>query len=448
MLNGAVVAAAAAVAAVAARVREAATVATKDEDLLAAIAEEKATYSLNACRRDRYLDRALSPCQQRQYKEAMDFLNKAKEAAEKYAGGEQSNKNSNQAHNDSFLTKALDAVEKYHVKEKAVEFAQKEVAKREEEKRRPGYVETKDKSVVEKAIEAAEDFLAKQGDKMGEIGTKTKTKTKDKDKKSEHRDDKHEKRSPSSPQDHCYKNDPNLSAPKIEEPSMCPPRYNETGYSGTNNGDFNASFERMNLDKNDAQVSGGNKPRYETYQEYWSRQNNAGVPANYVGCAGDSVYTSDNRPPFPYASDNCPPFPYASENRHHTDSSAWSPNLSRPEENDVYYRDARCVPGYAGASSHANYSTVSDQSTQYGALDGTAGSQFNNSESSRYEEYLHRNTNTGEYPPSNWEGAATASSAYERTDGMDSGYYETYNPRRVGGMQYASNSRYTSTEHV
>ncbi|KAI9910072.1 hypothetical protein PsorP6_011089 [Peronosclerospora sorghi] len=70
------------------------------------------------------------------------------------------------------------------------------------------------------------------------------------------------------------------------------------------------------------------------------------------------------------------------------------------------------------------------------------------SESIRYEEYPHRNTNTGEYPPSNSEGAVTASSSYERTDGMDSGYYETNIARRVGGMQYASNLIYTSTEHV
>ncbi|GMF21159.1 unnamed protein product [Phytophthora fragariaefolia] len=89
----------------------------------------------------------------------MDFLNKAKQAAEKYAGDSSS---SNNKKNDLIFAKAKDAAEKYHAKEKAV-FAQKRVAKREGEKHQPGNVEKKDKSTVDKAVEAAEDFLAKQG---------------------------------------------------------------------------------------------------------------------------------------------------------------------------------------------------------------------------------------------------------------------------------------------
>ncbi|GMF39184.1 unnamed protein product [Phytophthora lilii] len=91
----------------------------------------------------------------------MDFLNKAKQAAEKYSGGSSSSSNSNKK-SDSIFSKAMGAAEKYHAKEKVAEFAQKRVAKREVEKHQAGYVEKKDKSTVDKAVEAAEDFLAKQ----------------------------------------------------------------------------------------------------------------------------------------------------------------------------------------------------------------------------------------------------------------------------------------------
>ncbi|GMF11235.1 unnamed protein product [Phytophthora lilii] len=89
----------------------------------------------------------------------MDFLNKAKEAL---SGGD-SSKKSDDKKSDSIFSKAMEAAEKYQAKEKVAEFAQKRVAKREEEKLKPGYVEKKEKSVVDKAVEAAEDFLAKQG---------------------------------------------------------------------------------------------------------------------------------------------------------------------------------------------------------------------------------------------------------------------------------------------
>ncbi|KAG3067377.1 hypothetical protein PI124_g21800 [Phytophthora idaei] len=86
----------------------------------------------------------------------MDFLNK-------FAGGDSCSHQDKSKKSDSAYSKAMDAAEKYHAKEKASEFAQKRVAKREAEKHQPGYVEKKDKSTVNKAMEAAEDFLAKQG---------------------------------------------------------------------------------------------------------------------------------------------------------------------------------------------------------------------------------------------------------------------------------------------
>ncbi|OWZ16754.1 hypothetical protein PHMEG_0009407 [Phytophthora megakarya] len=90
----------------------------------------------------------------------MDFLNKAKQAAEKYSGGDSTKDKSKKS--DSIFSKAMDAAEKYHAKEKATEYAQKRVAQREAEQHQPGYV-AKDKSTVDKAMEKAEDFLAKQG---------------------------------------------------------------------------------------------------------------------------------------------------------------------------------------------------------------------------------------------------------------------------------------------
>ncbi|KAE9125216.1 hypothetical protein PF007_g6439 [Phytophthora fragariae] len=72
----------------------------------------------------------------------MDFFNKAKQAAEKYAGGDSSS-SSNNKKSDSMFSKAKDAAE--------------------DEKHQPGYVEKKDKSTVDKVVEVAEDFLAKQG---------------------------------------------------------------------------------------------------------------------------------------------------------------------------------------------------------------------------------------------------------------------------------------------
>ncbi|KAG2528301.1 hypothetical protein BBO99_00002758 [Phytophthora kernoviae] len=92
---------------------------------------------------------------------AMDFLNKAKQAAGKYGGGSSSS-NTHEKKDESIFTKAMGAAEKYHVKEQAVKYAQKRVDERKKpENQHSG--EKKDGSMVDKARVAAEDFLAKQG---------------------------------------------------------------------------------------------------------------------------------------------------------------------------------------------------------------------------------------------------------------------------------------------
>ncbi|KAG3142351.1 hypothetical protein PC128_g24787 [Phytophthora cactorum] len=58
------------------------------------------------------------------------------------------------------LAKMMDTAEKFN--DKAIEFAQEQVARREEEEDQPGYV-PKHKSIVKKAVEATEDFIAEQG---------------------------------------------------------------------------------------------------------------------------------------------------------------------------------------------------------------------------------------------------------------------------------------------
>ncbi|CAH0480033.1 unnamed protein product [Peronospora belbahrii] len=87
----------------------------------------------------------------------MDFFNKAKQAAEKYIIEDSSSSNNYKKKSDtgSLLTKAKDAAEKYHAKEKAAEYAQKRVAKRNGDNR--------DKSAVSKAMEATEDFFREAG---------------------------------------------------------------------------------------------------------------------------------------------------------------------------------------------------------------------------------------------------------------------------------------------
>ncbi|KAF4042438.1 hypothetical protein GN244_ATG05334 [Phytophthora infestans] len=58
------------------------------------------------------------------------------------------------------LTKMMESTEKFE--DKAIEFAQEQVARREEEEDQLGYV-PRHKSIMKKAVEAAEDFIAERG---------------------------------------------------------------------------------------------------------------------------------------------------------------------------------------------------------------------------------------------------------------------------------------------
>ncbi|TDH72224.1 hypothetical protein CCR75_009673 [Bremia lactucae] len=89
----------------------------------------------------------------------MDLFNKAKETLK---NGGNSSKSGGIKDIDVVLGKVFNVMDKYQVKEKAAEFAQKQISKREDQ---PRHVGKKDKSIIVKAKEAAEDFLAKQGNK-------------------------------------------------------------------------------------------------------------------------------------------------------------------------------------------------------------------------------------------------------------------------------------------
>ena len=99
----------------------------------------------------------------------MDFLSKAKRAAEQYAGGDASHSHRQTAHpkgkatagGGSVVAQAAQAAEKYHAKEKIVEFVQQRGAKHDPQEQ-SGDGAKKDKSAIEKAVEKAEGFLAKQ----------------------------------------------------------------------------------------------------------------------------------------------------------------------------------------------------------------------------------------------------------------------------------------------
>ncbi|KAL3672642.1 hypothetical protein V7S43_001937 [Phytophthora oleae] len=200
----------------------------------------------------------------------MDFFNKAKEAAEKYTGGGESSNKDDKKDNDSIFTKAMDAVEKYHVKDKAVEYAQKQVAKREEEKLTPGYVEKKDKSVVDKAKEAAEDFLAKQGNKPEEppiskrVEKPQQSRSHSSSSSSSSSSDS-EKKSPLSPKR------PETTPVTVQQTTpIAPPTYPPNATTGNYSveADCSDSFNRMNLGTSHEPSRTG---KYETYQEYWGQ---------------------------------------------------------------------------------------------------------------------------------------------------------------------------------
>ncbi|KAG1706829.1 hypothetical protein DVH05_027681 [Phytophthora capsici] len=198
----------------------------------------------------------------------MDFFNKAKEAAEKLTGGgDSSKKDEKKKDSDSIFSKAMDAVEKYHVKDKAVEYAQKQVAKREEEKLKPGYVEKKDKSVVDKAKEAAEDFLAKQGNKPEEppvskpVETPQKPRSRSSSSSSSSSSDREK-----SPRHKSPPATPAQQTTPVAPPTYPPVTVNAGNHTG--DADYSDSFNRMNLDSHEPSSTG----KYETYQEYWGKR--------------------------------------------------------------------------------------------------------------------------------------------------------------------------------
>lgn len=380
----------------------------------------------------------------------MDFFNKAKEAAEKYAGGgdSSSSKTNDKKDSDSIFTKAMGAVEKYHVKEKAVEYAQKQVAKREEEKHQPGYVEKKDKSVVDKAKEAAEDFLAKQVDKPEEGQTKSKDDTKSESRSrssssSDSSSDEEREKDSRNLENNSSNVNPTIPAggasyyPTDVDRSYS--GYNNPGYSGTGGeGDINGSFSRLNLDNKDSSSASS---RYETYQEYWSRQGDAEGTERHPRYTGDPVHPSDSR--------------------RQSNFNASSPYSSRGEGGSAYDGYERSIPSYAGASSRDNNPSVSNEGDRYGVFGGTAGSRDSypsGSDSGRYqssEEYYRRSgggdmNNDGRNYPNYSSGATTASVGYDEMGGMSSGVYGTRVPGSSSGagMPYGSYSGYTSTDHV
>ncbi|KAG7378517.1 hypothetical protein PHYPSEUDO_009954 [Phytophthora pseudosyringae] len=240
----------------------------------------------------------------------MDLFNKAKEAAEKYTGGGDSSKKDDKKEGDSIFSKAMGAVEKYHVKDKAAEYAQKQVAKRNEEKLQPGYVEKKDKSIVDKAKEAAEDFLAKQGTKPEQAPvSKPEVNNRESSSSSSSSCSYSEKRRPHSPRS------PQPTPVLVQQAATptCPPSsveatrdypaYPSGNTSSYPNARMDESFSRMNLgnDANSYSSYAGtpsSSGKYESYQDYWSRQNNdAPRQPRYTG---EATYDSSNAsPPYP-----------------------------------------------------------------------------------------------------------------------------------------------------
>ncbi|CAI5715709.1 unnamed protein product [Hyaloperonospora brassicae] len=106
----------------------------------------------------------------------MDFLSKAKRAAEQYAGGDAGKGHKQTDHHKqtetkekgkataggSVLAKAADAAEKYHAKEKIAEFVQKRGTAHGHAPQQSGDAAKRNTSAIEKAVEKAEGFLAKQ----------------------------------------------------------------------------------------------------------------------------------------------------------------------------------------------------------------------------------------------------------------------------------------------
>ncbi|KAI9983698.1 hypothetical protein PInf_007765 [Phytophthora infestans] len=326
----------------------------------------------------------------------MDFFNKAKEAAEKLTGGGDSTKKDDKKESESIFTKAIGAVDKYHVKDKAVEYAQKQVAKREEEKLQPGYVEKKDKSIVDKAKEAAEDFLAKQGDKPTEtpVSKPVKSRSRSSSSSSSSSSDS-EKERPKSPQ---FK-------PVVEQQAIPPIYPSNTGAN------IEASLGRMNLDRDtcDYERYPSSSGKYETYQEYWIRRS-----------AVDNTQTQPS-----YSNDS-------SYSRQLAESSPYYP--SGAENSSSYYQDDREAQSYSrrpGGDSDRNYSGGNYSTRQYQSSEEYYRSPddrnyLSGSESGRYQSskgYIGRSGGEGRNYPSYTSGTTSSSGYSHETSSRPYGHY-------------------------
>ncbi|KAK1940001.1 hypothetical protein P3T76_008324 [Phytophthora citrophthora] len=375
----------------------------------------------------------------------MDFFNKAKEAAEKYTGGgDSSKKDEKKKDSDSIFSKAMDAVEKYHVKDKAVEYAQKQVAKREEEKLKPGYVEKKDKSVVDKAKEAAEDFLAKQGNKSEEppVSKPVENPQKPRSRSSS---------SSSSSSSGNEKREPHPKSPQAaivqQTTPVAPPTTtvntgNYLAYHGE--ADCSDAFNRMNLDNSRVPSSTG---KYETYQEYWGQRGDTQRQSNQPGYNATPSYPSQVETTSSYYSQEVPS--YATRENNTTsyqggDLYGGSDNYRREGASQEYHERSSGERDYEGHHHTTSSSSGRHQHSEehYRRSGGERSyderSYPNGSEAERYQ------TSEGYYGRSG--GDARNYPSYSR-DAPASGYGEgnnAYGARSVSG----SYGGYPSNDHV
>ncbi|ETK91335.1 hypothetical protein L915_05051 [Phytophthora nicotianae] len=296
----------------------------------------------------------------------MDFFNKAKEAL---SGGSDSSKKDDKKDSDSIFTKAMGAVEKYQVKEKAVEYAQKQVAKREEEKHQPGYVEKKDKSIIDKAKEAAEDFLAKQGDKPKENPVSKPA----------------ESRSRSSSSSSSSSSD---SEKERLKGSQNPPVVVQQGIPPSTEANINGSFGRMNLESENPSSSS----KYETYQEYWSRRGavdssetrpsyTQSPPLYPPGVENSSSYYQSEREALSYDDRNYQGGNYASGQ--YQNAAEYYPSGGERNFDDRSYprgSDSQRYQGseeYGRSGGEGNYPSYSNEpASGYGQMGGTYGNSM------------------------------------------------------------------------
>ncbi|KAG3067034.1 hypothetical protein PI124_g21916 [Phytophthora idaei] len=337
----------------------------------------------------------------------MDFFNKAKE---KLTGGDDKRKKDDKKDSESIFTKAMDAVDKYHVKDKAVEYAQKQVAKREEEKHQPGYVEKKDKSIVDKAKEAAEDFLAKQGDKPKEtpVSKPVESRSRSSSSSSSSSSDSEKKR-PKSPQ----------NTPVVVQQAIPPT------YSSSSEADINGSFGRMNLDSTSTNESyPSSSSKYETYQEYWSRRGaveNTQTQPSYTEDAPFSRQQAGSSPVYP----------------------------SGGESSRAYYQRESEAPSYA------SYPSGGDDRNYQGR--NYPGGQYQSSEENYHQSGGERNFGDRTYPNGADSGRYESSEEYHGQSGGQGRNYPSYSSGAASGYgqmggAYEGNSmpyrNYASNDHV